>query len=109
MSSDKGGLGGTIIRYLESQYISNAAKKLAVCIKKYDNIVCDIEKSTAQLLADWHGKGKNAFEKDYNTVYRQLKDISDIMYELREQLIDAEATYIKTDEEIAKSFEVASE
>ena len=47
---------------------------------------------------------KTQFEKDYNVIYLCLKDISEIMYELRDALIDAEAEYIKTDEECAKSF-----
>lgn len=97
------------IEFLETRYLSDAASKLASCIDQYNQVLGDIEKKTAALLIDWHGEGKTAFEKDYTTVYRQLQDISDVMYELRDQLIDAEATYIKTDEEIAKSIEVQTE
>lgn len=46
--------------------------------------------------------GKNQFEKDYNTIYQQLSDIGDIMYELYDALIDAQAAYIQADEEAAK-------
>lgn len=45
---------------------------------------------------------KAQFEKDYTTIYRQLTDIADIMYELHDALIEAEAAYIQADEEAAK-------
>jgi hypothetical protein len=34
-----------------------------------------------------------------------LQDISDIMYDLRDALIDAHAEYMKTDSALSKSFE----
>lgn len=54
------------------------------------------------MFLKWQGEGKNQFEKDYNTIYQQLSDIGDIMYELYDALIDAQAAYIQADEEAAK-------
>lgn len=90
------------VKYLDSQALEDAAKVLDKNIQKYNQVVKDIVKETDQLLATWHGEGKTAFEKDYTTIYRQLEDISEVMYDLYNSLIDADATYISTDEQIAK-------
>ena len=59
------------------------------------------------MITRWTGEGKTQFEKNYNTLYRQLTDIADIMYELYEALIDAEAAYIQADEETAKMLTIS--
>lgn len=71
-------------------------------IDDYNTIKSDVERTTNTLFLSWQGKGKKQFEKDYNTIYQQLEDIADIMYELYDTLVDAEATYILADEETAK-------
>lgn len=96
------------VRYLETQKLTDAANTLDGCINKYNDVVKDIVSKTDQLLATWMGEGKTAFEKDYSTIYRQLEDISEVMYDLYDALIDAAATYIKTDEEIAKNLTMSS-
>lgn len=93
---------GGNFEFLDSQELSDAANELDACISKYNDIVRQAVRSTDVLLALWSGEGRTAFEKDYNTIYRQLSDISDIMYDLYDSLVDADATYVQTDEDIAK-------
>lgn len=94
----------TKFEYLDSQKLSDAANKLNTCLEEYKDAIAKISSSTNDLMATWHGSGKTAFEKDYTTIYRQLTDIGDIMYDLYGSLIDSDAIYVETDEEIAKSF-----
>ena len=91
------------VNYLESQKLLDAANTLNSCISDYNDVVGTIVTRTDQLLATWFGEGKTAFEKDYSTIYRQLEDISEVMYDLYDSLVDADATYVQNDEEIAKS------
>ena len=71
-------------------------------IEEYNRIKNGVKSTTNDLFLKWQGEGKNQFEKDYNTIYQQLSDIGDIMYELYDALIDAQAAYIQADEEAAK-------
>lgn len=96
------------VHYLESQKLTNAANKLDGFIEEYNGVIESITTKTDQLIATWFGEGKTAFEKDYSTIYRQLEDISEVMYDLYDSLIDAAATYVKTDEEIAKGMTMSS-
>lgn len=91
------------VEYLDTQKLLDAANELDSCIEQYKNIIKSITSMTDSLLDDWYGEGKKEFEKDYSTIYQQLTDISDIMYDLYDALVDADATYVQTDEDIAKS------
>ena len=90
------------VEFIDSQKLLDAANTIDVCLKDYKNIIKRISTTTNDLLDSWYGEGRTEFEKDYSTVYQQLSDISDIMYDLYDALVDADATYIQTDEELAK-------
>lgn len=90
------------VEYIYSQAIVDAAKKVDAALVEYKDVMKHISNATTSLTSTWYGEGKTAFEKDYSTIYQQLSDISDIMYDLYDALIDAAATYVQTDEEIAK-------
>jgi len=90
------------VEFLETQKLLDATSTIDGCLKEYREIIRKISNTTNDLLGSWEGEGKTEFEKDYNTVYQQLSDISDIMYDLYDALVDADATYVQTDEELAK-------
>lgn len=90
------------VEFLDTQKLLDAANEVDDCLKEYKEIIKRISNTTNDLLDSWYGEGKEAFEKDYSTIYQQLSDISDIMYDLYDALVDADATYVQTDEEIAK-------
>ena len=50
------------------------------------------------------GEGAAQFEKDYRLIYQQLDDILDLMYDLYNGLIEAQAAYLKTDQELSKQY-----
>ena len=79
-----------------------AVEALKKGVVTYNDIRKNVANTTNTLFLQWQGEGKKQFEKDYNTIYRQLNDIGDIMYELRDSLIEAQAGYIQADEEAAK-------
>ena len=57
------------------------------------------------ILSHWDGVGRDAFEKDCKQVQINLRDVADIMYDLRDALTNAHAEYMKTDNSLSKSFE----
>lgn len=75
-------------------------------IKDFEDLVSDVNKICANIVDNWKGKGRDAFEKDYRQVQINLKDISEIMYELRDALAQAHGEYIKMDVTVAKSYKM---
>lgn len=92
------------VEHLDTHKFESSINAFKDGVVEYDRITTGVMQTTNNLMCNWKGEGKTQFEKDYNVIYLCLKDISEIMYELRDALIDAEAEYIKTDEECAKSF-----
>lgn len=74
-------------------------------IQQFEDIVRSVAQVNGQVLAHWKGVGRDAFEKDCTQVRINLKDVTDIMYDLRDALINAHAEYMKTDNSLSKSFE----
>lgn len=91
------------VNHLDTSVFDDAITAFKEGIQKYNTIKHDVETATNELFLYWYGKGKTQFERDYRMIYRQLEDIEDIMYELYNALIDAEAAYILADEETAKA------
>lgn len=74
-------------------------------IQRFEGIVEEVERITGQVLSHWDGVGRDAFEKDCKQVQINLKDVAEIMYDLRDALTNAHAEYMKTDNSLSKSFE----
>ncbi len=72
-------------------------------IRMFQDIVKEINGTIDELLGEWEGEGKKAFEKDAIQVRTNLKDISDIMYDLRNSLNKAHVNYVKYDTELSKA------
>ncbi len=92
------------VRYLNTKQFADTANALKTAIAEYISIKDDVRDTTTNLFINWEGQGRSQFEKDYNIIFRQLSDIEDVLYDLRDTLIEAEATYIKADQALAKEF-----
>lgn len=91
-----------IIRKLDTSKMDAAILAFKEGIKEYNNIRTTIKLATSDLLLHWSGKGKKAFEKDYDAIFLQLTDIEDILTELHTALVDGLNAYTTSDEEIGK-------
>lgn len=74
-------------------------------IQRFEGIVEAVDQVTGEVLSHWDGVGRDAFEKDCKQVQINLKDVAEIMYDLRDALINADAEYMKADNSLSKSFE----
>lgn len=93
------------VKHLDTLHFNDTMSAYANYIRQFEEIVRDVNSITNTMIDNWKGKGRNAFEKDCRQVQLNLKDISEIMYDLREALCDAHAEYMKTDSALSKSFE----
>ena len=98
------GVGGSV-KHLNTVNFNDTILAYNTHIKEFEEIVRGVKSTANELLVHWQGKGKTAFEKDFNQVQLNLEDISDIMYDLRNALTDSHAEYIKNDLATSKSFE----
>lgn len=95
------------VTYLNTNKFSTTVSAFKSGIEEYNSIRLGVESTSNALFTIWEGKGKTQFEKDYTTIYQQLTDIGDIMYELYDAIIDAQAAYISADEEAGKLLSIS--
>lgn len=93
------------VRKLDTINFNETINAYAAHIKSFEEIVNDVEKAVNLAVDNWKGKGRDAFKEDCEQVKINLKDISDIMYDIRDALIEAHAQYMETDLALEKSFE----
>ena len=93
------------VKHLDTLNFNDTMSAYANYIREFECIVSGVNTAASTIVDNWKGKGRNAFEKDYKQVQLNLKDIYNIMYDLRDALIDAHAEYMKTDSALSKSFE----
>jgi uncharacterized protein YukE len=91
-----------VIRKLDTSKMDAAIQAFNEGVKEYNSIRTTVKLATTDLLLNWSGKGRKAFEKDYDAIFLQLTDIEDILYELYNALVDGLSAYITTDQELNK-------
>lgn len=91
-----------IIRKLDTSKMDAAILAFSEGVEEYNSIRTTVKLSTTDLFLNWSGEGRKAFEMDYETIFVQLTDIEDILYELYNSLVDGLSVYISADEELNK-------
>ena len=90
------------VKYISVGEIGDTRNEFKNSIKTFEGYVREVNKAADDLRVAWSGKGYTQFEHQYALMKRQLDDISDILYEVYEALLDAETAYIDVDEAVAK-------
>ncbi len=97
------------VEYLDVSGITEASKQFRDKIKDFDECVSKMNRETNNITRNWIGEGSNQFQTQMTLMLSQLDDISEILYEIYEALLDAETAYIDQDVEVAKQFSISSE
>ncbi len=95
-------MSDAIIRKLDTGKMDAAIQAFSEGVEEYNSIRTKVKLTTTNLFLSWSGKGRKAFEKDYEAIFVQLTDIEDILYELYNGLVDGLSAYISTDLELNK-------
>ena len=85
---------------------ANSAKKLAETL---ENAIADADRAINALYDVWAGKGRNEFEKKYKIFEQQVADIKNGLWDLYEDIVSAEKSYIQADTDAAKKLDGVSE
>jgi len=93
------------VNHLDTKYFNSIINAYSAHITAFEDIVIDVNNTVNTITSNWVGKGRNAFATDSTQVQMNLRDITGIMYELRDALINAHAEYMQADNATAKSIE----
>lgn len=94
---------------LDTSNMSVVAEKCETLAEKMRTLKQDLDNSKVSLVEQWHGKGSNMFQKKYHYLAQQLKDLSEDLYEIAENIRKAEDAYIQSDMDAAKILDGVSQ
>lgn len=93
------------VKKLDTIHFNQIINTFAAQIRSFETIRRGVDLSVIRVLNNWKGEGSKAFEKDSKQIQVNLNDICDIMYDMRDVLIDAHAGFMETDNALSKSFD----
>lgn len=85
---------------------ANSAKKLA---EKLEDAMHECDSAINVLYNDWTGIARNEFEKKYKIFEHQVTDIKNSLWDLYEDIVAAEESYIQGDTDLAKKLDGVTE
>lgn len=88
---------------VDTAEIEKTAMDFRNSIRCFENYRLQMEFVGSRLMDTWRGIGRNQFETQYTILKRQLKDISEELYDIYDSLLEAENFYVKNDNEYAKA------
>ena len=90
---------------LDTKEMTEAIKKCKTLVEKMKELRSDLEKEKDALMFTWVGYGRNEFEKQFRILNQQFSDMIDDTWDMYENLITANESYIQADVDAQKSFD----
>lgn len=75
-------------------------------IDKFDQSKMSLFSISEVMLANWSGEGRREFEYEYTLLKGKFEDLTEALYDIYKALVEAEATYIAMDEDLARKLTV---
>lgn len=94
---------------IDTQKIYNAHRQIKTIVSSYKEVNREVSDITLKIQENWVGKGRNEFESQYKLLIRKIDDFGDVLQDIYDALVDAEAGYEETDDTIRQDFVQAME
>lgn len=89
---------------IDTEAINEAHTAIKAIVEAYKTINYDVSTNTTNVKAEWVGKGLNEFEAQYNILISKIDDFREVLEEIYDALVDAEAQYEAADDELRQNF-----
>ena len=95
--------------HIEESDIQAAIKKIQEVAMSYKEIRNTVDQTTRTAKQNWVGKGRDAFENQYDILICKIKDFGDTLDEICDGLINADAAYQEADNSLNRSYVKSTE
>lgn len=103
---DKVGIkSGTI----EVDKIRAAHQQIKEIVSAYKEVNYEVSQITMKVKENWVGMGRNEFDSQYGMLISKIDDFGETLQEIYEALVQAEAEYATSDDELRKQYVQALE
>lgn len=107
MGKKDGGIvvGGTI----QTEYIKKAHQQVKAIVESYKNVNLEVNLITNTVKENWVGDGAAAFKSQYGILIRKIDDFGETLQDIYDNLVQAEADYQTSDNDLKSDFRAAME
>ena len=95
--------------YIDTGKINAAHRQIKEIVESYKDVNLEVSQITKTIKENWVGKGRNEFESQYNLLIKKIDDFGDMLYDIYDALVEAEAGYESADDELRQNFVQAKE
>ena len=89
---------------ITSKNIRAAHEQVKTIVDEFAKVNLEVYAITKTIKDNWVGEGRNEFESQYNILSRHIEDFGDTLYDIYDALVEAEAEYGATDDELRQEF-----
>ena len=94
---------------IDTAKIYAAHSHIKEIVSAYKTVNAEVALITQKVKENWVGEGRNEFESQYNLLLKKIDAFGDTLQEIYEALVQAEADYESSDNELKQSFKAAIE
>lgn len=89
---------------IDTKKISEVHSQIKQIVESYNELKTEVEKITAKVRADWVGAGRNEFETQYDFLISKIGDFGEVLVDVYDALVDADAAYQTGDDKLRQKF-----
>ena len=94
---------------IDTEKINATHAQISKIVARYKEVNLEVAAITQKVKENWVGKGRNEFESQYNLLIKKIDDFGDTLQEIYEALVQAEADYETSDNDLKQSFKATME
>lgn len=82
-------------------------RQIKEIVDTYKEVNLEVSLITNKIKENWVGEGRDEFESQYNLLIKKIDDFGDILMDIYEALVEAEAEYETSDDGLRQQFVMA--
>lgn len=94
---------------IDTSVIYDTHRQIKQIVESYKSVNSQVAAITKNVRENWVGKGRNEFDTQYNILIKKIDDFGDVLLDIYEALVQAEADYEDTDDSIRQDFVMAKQ
>ena len=92
---------------INTQMIYDTHRQIKELVESYKEVNLQVSRITSEVNENWVGKGHNEFQSQYKILISKIDDFGDTLQDIYDALVEAEASYEDTDDDIRQDFAMA--
>ncbi len=92
---------------IDTAMIYDTHRQVKDIVEAFKEVNLKVTHTTSEVNENWVGKGHNEFQSQYRILIKKIEDFGDTLQDIYDALVEAEAKYEETDDDIRQDFVMA--